>query len=169
MPTTTRPSPSYIFVKIRNYWCISIIPKVFNFECYNLPFLGSYIPPKSPTILYDTAGTNDNLHESVIGHIHLFLSKNDLIPFIIANLSNKPMRTHRSRRRPVRTFYELCTQIALCCILSWLGTKRKCSQASGSFLSTWEIRYYTASYNRVNTYHQVMYICVCETYQHWFR
>ena len=64
-----------------------IIPKVFNFECHNLSFLGGHIPPESPTKLYDISGRYDNIYEPVICQIYsIFLSKIDLIPFIIANL-----------------------------------------------------------------------------------
>ena len=47
MPATTRPPLSSIVVKIQNYRFLSIIPKVCNFECHNLWFLGGYIPHKS--------------------------------------------------------------------------------------------------------------------------
>ena len=87
MPAATRPSLSSIFLKMRNYWFFPIIPKVFNFEYHNLSFLGGHIPPESPTKLYDISGRYDNIHEPVICQIYsIFLSKIDLIPFIIANL-----------------------------------------------------------------------------------
>ena len=38
------------------------------------------------------------MHEPVIGQIHPFLYKIDLIPFIIANLRHKSMRTSRIDR-----------------------------------------------------------------------
>ena len=67
-----------------------ISPKFFYFECHNLWFLGGYIPPENPTKLYDISGINANVHESVISQNHIFfLSKIDLIPFIVANLSQK--------------------------------------------------------------------------------
>ena len=72
MPAATCPSLSSIFVKIRYYWFFPIIPKVFNFQCHNLSFRGSYIPPESPTKLYGILGRNDNTYEPVIGQIHPF-------------------------------------------------------------------------------------------------
>ena len=65
MPATTRPSLSSIVVKIRNYWFFSIVPKVLNFQCHKLLFLGGYIPPESSTKLYDISGRNYNVHVQV--------------------------------------------------------------------------------------------------------
>ena len=77
----------------------SIIPKVFNFQCHNLSFCGGCIPPESPTKLYGIQGRNYNMHEHLIGQIHPFLlSKIELIPFIIADLQHKSMRTSRIDR-----------------------------------------------------------------------
>ena len=102
MPATTRPSLSSIVVKIRNYWFFSIVPKVLNFQCHKLLFLGGYIPPESSTKLYDISGRNYNVHVQVIGQIHHFyLSMIDPTPVhrcepvtkIDANQSQKSLRT----------------------------------------------------------------------------
>ena len=90
---------SSIFVKIRYYWFFSIIRKVFNFQCHNLSFRDGYIPPESPTKPYGIQGRNDNMHEPVIGQIPPFFCLSlKLIPFIIANLQHKSMRTSRIDR-----------------------------------------------------------------------
>ena len=76
------PINVWIFVKMRYYWFFAIIRKVFNFNCHNLSFRDDYIPPESPTTLYGIQGRNDNMHEPVIGQIHIFfLSKIETRPF----------------------------------------------------------------------------------------
>ena len=77
------------------------IRKVFNFQCYNLSFLGGYIPPESSTKLNGISGRNDNMYEPVIGLIHPFSVEDWSHPFhhcepvalIDVNQSHRPLRT----------------------------------------------------------------------------
>ena len=120
MHETTCPSLSSIFVKIRNNLFFSIIPKVFNFECHNLSFLGGYVPPESPTKLCDISGIDDNVHESVMGEIHHCFSVEDWsFPFhhcesvakIDANHSHRSLRTTKHSNEIHQTCTVLWTRI----------------------------------------------------------
>ena len=140
MPATTRPSLSSIVVKIRNYWFFSIVPKVLNFQCHKLLFLGGYIPPESSTKLYDISGRNYNVHVQVIGQIHHFyLSMIDPTPVhrcepvtkIDANQSQKSLRTPL-RRNGVHQPWWYSFNYYLYTIEQWaLRTWVWCSYAGG--------------------------------------
>ena len=53
-----------------------MIPKVFKFQRHNLSFRGGYIPLESPTKFCGISERNDNVHESVIGHIRPSINAN---------------------------------------------------------------------------------------------
>ena len=125
-----------------------IIPKVFNFECHNLSFLGGYIPPESPTKLYDISRINDYVHEPVVGQIHHFFvgdwshffHRCEPVAKIDANQSYRTLRTPLRRNGVHQPWYwaDNCTQIARFTGSTW-GPPGSCRPQMGLKLAPWTL------------------------------